>query len=302
VQHHPVMVKEVLLYLNPRPGQTVVDCTVGEGGHAREILGRIGEEGMLIGLDKDNEILERTEAALGGRPNVRLMHKDFRFLSQALEEAGVKAADGLLFDLGISSYHLDNPSRGFSFMSDGPLDMRLNRTQEKTAADLVNQLPESELAEILWEYGEEPKSRRIAACIAKERGDRPITTTEGLKKTIIRATGARHGATHAATRTFQALRIAVNDELTSIHEAMRVLPHVLRSGGRAVVISFHSLEDRIVKRVLRDLASAGCAKNLTRKPVLPSKAEMESNPRSRSAKLRAMEAVEYPVTDRRDGR
>jgi 16S rRNA (cytosine1402-N4)-methyltransferase len=289
------MVKEVLLYLNPRPGQTVVDCTTGEGGHAREILERIGEEGMLVGLDKDKEILNRAEELFGTRSNVRLVHSDFRDIEKALEKAGYKGADGVLFDLGVSSYHLDRPERGFSFRAEGPLDMRLDRTQEETAADLVNRLPEKELAGILWDYGEEPKSRRIAAFVAERRKSAPIGTTQELKELVVRATGGRRGATHAATRTFQALRIAVNRELEALHEAMQALPRVLRPGGRAVVITFHSLEDRIVKRVLRGLVKAGCAKDLARKPVLPSRDEVEANPRARSAKLRAVEVVANPA-------
>jgi 16S rRNA (cytosine1402-N4)-methyltransferase len=283
------MIEEVLLYLNLQRGHTAVDCTIGEGGHAVRILEIIGEAGMLIGLDKDEEILQRARERLGERPNVLLKHADFRDLRGVLGELGVEKVDGLLFDLGVSSFHLDNPKRGFSFMSDGPLDMRLDRTQQETAADLVNNLSEEELARILHEYGEEPRSRRIARFIAEARKTRRVTTTGQLKELTVRATGGRHGATHAATRTFQALRIAVNDELASLHDAMRLLPEALRSGGRAVVISFHSLEDRIVKRVLRGLAATGKAQILTRKPVLPSAAEVKENPRSRSAKLRALE-------------
>jgi len=289
VQHQPVLVKELMQYLNPREGQIIVDCTIGEGGHAIRILEGIGERGMLIGLDKDAEILELARRKLSGRPNVRLKHMDFANLPEALHELGFGKVDGALFDLGISSYHLERPERGFSFMAEGPLDMRMDRGQQKTAADLLNTLPEAELAKIIREYGEEPKARRIALRIVKARKEAPVNSTGQLKELIVRATGGRHGARHAATRTFQALRIAVNDELGALHRALKALPEVLLPGGRAVVISFHSLEDRIAKRTFRELVSAGWAKVLTPKPVLPSLEEVEKNPRSRSAKLRALE-------------
>lgn len=287
--HRPVMIEEVMHYLNIKKGHTVADCTVGEGGHAVRMLEAIDKEGMLIGLDKDGEILRQAKERLGNKANVRLIHGNFIRLSEVLSKLGRENADGVLFDLGVSSYHLDDPKRGFSFISEGPLDMRLDRSQEKNAEELVNELPEKELAGILYEYGEEPKSRRIAKSIVEARKNSRITTTGQLKDLVVRATGGRHGTAHTATRTFQALRIAVNDELSSLHAAMLALPDVLAAGGRAVVISFHSLEDRIVKRVFRDLAATGDAKILTKKPVLPSSAEVEENPRARSAKLRALE-------------
>ena len=289
MQHRSVMVEEILFYLNPQPAQTVVDCTVGEGGHAVRILERIGEGGMLVGLDKDGEILQQAKKHLGDRSNVRLVQDDFCNLCELLDEQGLDNIDGLLFDLGVSSLHLNSAQRGFSFMSDGPLDMRFDRSRGETAADLANNLAQEELAMILKEYGEEPKSRPIAKSIASARKKGRISTTEQLKKLAVRATGGRHGASHAATRTFQAFRIAVNDELSSLHKAMQALPEVLGDDGRAVVISYHSLEDRIVKRAFRDLAATGRAKVLTRKPVRAAQAEVEANPRSRSAKLRALE-------------
>lgn len=289
MRHRPVMVEEVLLYLNPQQGHTVIDCTMGEGGHGVEILKRIGGDGTLIGLDKDEEALLEAKKRFGEEPNVQLLREDFSNLCELLDEMGLENVDGLLFDLGISSYQLDDPGRGFSFRSDGPLDMRFDRTQERTAEDLVNDLPEKELVRIIQEYGEEPSARRIAREIVKVRKARRITTTGELKELVVRATGGRHGATHAATRTFQAFRIAVNDELKSLHVAMQSVPEVLREGGRAVVISYHSLEDRIVKRDLRDLAATGSVEVLTRKPVLPSRVDVDANPRSRSAKLRALE-------------
>jgi 16S rRNA (cytosine1402-N4)-methyltransferase len=285
------MVEEVLRYLDPKKGHTVVDCTIGEGGHAERILEMIGEEGMLVGIDRDAEVLLEAEKRFGGRSNVKLAHEDFCCLCELLDEMGLEEIDGLLFDLGVSSRQLTDPERGFSFISDGPLDMRFDRTMEKSAMDLVNGLPEKELARIIREYGEEPKARRIAREIVKERKSGPISTTGHLKDIVIRATGGRHGATHTATRTFQALRIAVNDELASVHSAMKTIPEVLRDGGRAVAISFHSLEDRIVKRTFRAMEAAGSARVLTRKAVRPSKSEVDDNPRSRSAKLRALEAV-----------
>ena len=257
MQHRPVMVEEILFYLNPQPAQTVVDCTVGEGGHAVRILERIGEGGMLVGLDKDGEILQQAKKHLGDRSNVRLVQDDFCNLCELLDEQGLDNIDGLFVQLL-------------------PRLLGANLEQE-------------ELARILHEYGEEPKSRSIAKSIASARKKGRISTTEQLKKLAVRATGGRHGASHAATRTFQAFRIAVNDELSSLHKAMQALPEVLGDDGRAVVISYHSLEDRIVKRAFRDLAATGRAKVLTRKPVRAAQAEVEANPRSRSAKLRALE-------------
>lgn len=290
--HQPVMLEEAMHYLKPKKGHTQVDCTIGEGGHSAEILRSIGEEGMLIGIDRDEEILARAKTRLAGMPNLRLVQGDFRNLRDILSAEGLRKADGVLFDLGVSSYHIDTPERGFSFSSEGPLDMRLDRSQEGTAEDLVNELPEGELEGLIREYGEEPKARRIARCIVEARSRERITTTSQLKELIVRATGGRHGAAHTATRTFQALRIAVNDELNSLAIATGQLTDVLRPGGRAVIISFHSLEDRIAKRALRDLAAAGAAKVLTKKPVLPSREEVERNPRSRSAKLRALEVLQ----------
>jgi 16S rRNA (cytosine1402-N4)-methyltransferase len=290
--HQPVMLEEAMHYLSPRKGQVQVDCTVGEGGHSAEIVRRIGEEGMLVGIDKDEEILSRVRNRFAGIANVQLVHGDFRSLREILTGLGFEKVNGVLFDLGVSSYHFETPARGFSFSGNGPLDMRLDRSQERTAEDLVNDLPESELAGIIRDYGEEPRAKRIARFIAAARKDGRITTTNELKELVISATGGRRGSIHTATRTFQALRIAVNDELASLSAATSQLPEVLGPGGRAVAISFHSLEDRIVKRALRDLAATGLAKVLTRKPVLPSREEVERNSRSRSAKLRALEVLQ----------
>jgi 16S rRNA (cytosine1402-N4)-methyltransferase len=286
------MLEEAMYYLKPEKGHIQVDCTIGEGGHSTELLKRIGEEGMLIGIDRDEEILSQAKKRLAGSGNVRLVHGDFRYLRDILNEQGCERVDGVLFDLGVSSYHLDNPARGFSFSAEGPLDMRLDRSEGRTAEDLVNELPEGELAKIVREYGEEPRARRIARFVCEARKRARITTTGQLKELVVSATGGRHGSSHTATRTFQALRIAVNDELTSLAIAAKELLNVLRPAGRAVIISFHSLEDRIAKRALRDLAAAGPAKVLTKKPVLPSRAEVERNPRSRSAKLRALEVLQ----------
>jgi len=286
------MLEEAMHYLSPKNGQVQVDCTVGEGGHSAAILRRIGEEGMLVGIDRDEDILSRSRNRFAGIPNVRLVQGDFRFLRDILAGLGFEKVDGVLFDLGVSSYHFETPARGFSFSSEGPLDMRLDRDEDTTAEDLVNDLPENELASIIRDYGEEPKARRIARFIAAARKDKRITTTDELKELVVSATGGRRGSTHTATRTFQALRIAVNDELASLSAAASQLLEVLGPGGRAVAISFHSLEDRIVKRALRDLAATGLAKVLTRKPVLPSREEVERNSRSRSAKLRALEVLQ----------
>jgi 16S rRNA (cytosine1402-N4)-methyltransferase len=303
------MSDEVIRLLAPKSGGVYVDGTVGGGGHSRRILESSSPDGILVGFDRDEEALrvaaERL-ARFGGR--VRLFHRNFAELESSLNEAGIDAIDGLLLDLGVSSYQLDKGDRGFSFQKDAPLDMRMDSSSGETAEDLVNNLSEKELAGIIRNYGEERWAVRIAKRIVEARRTVPIKTTMQLvdiiKGSIPRAKWEER--IHPATRTFQALRIAVNHELESLEKGLNEGTKMLRSGGRIAVISFHSLEDRIVKNVFRSFAK-GCVcpksaplcvcgkvpllKVITGKPVLPGNEEIASNPRSRSAKLRVAEKL-----------
>jgi len=288
--HVSVLLAEALELLAVRPGGLWVDGTVGLGGHAAALLRASAPDGRLLGLDRDTETLERARAALAGfGDRVRLDAGDYREIPQRL---GDERADGVLLDLGISSAQLDDPERGFSFQSDGPLDMRMDRREGTTAADVVNHLPEKELADLIYAYGEERQSRRIARAIVRSRERAPLGTTAELAEIVRRATrtgaprGARRGL-HPATRTFQALRIYVNRELEGLGEALERIAGCLAPEGRMAVIAFHSLEDRAVKNAFRDLARRGW-RQLTKKPVRPSEAETRANPRARSARLRAL--------------
>jgi len=271
-----------------RPGGVWVDGTLGAAGHARALLERSAPDGRLLAVDRDAESLERAAASLAAGSRAELVHADFRELPELLDARGLRP-DGVLLDLGISSLQLDDPERGFSFRHDGPLDMRLDRSRGETAADLVRDLPEEELADLIYRYGEERASRRVARALvwARERG--PITTTAELAAVVRRAVrrGRRVGL-DPATRTFQALRIAVNRELEGLGDTLRALAARLAPGGRLAVIAFHSLEDREVKHTFRDLAR-GSYRLVVRKPVRPGEAERAANPRSRSARLRALE-------------
>ena len=284
--HASVLLREALELLAVRPGGLWVDGTVGLGGHAEAILRASGPDGRLLGTDRDGETLERARARLapfGDR--ARLEQQDFRDVPRQL--AG-EAADGILLDLGVSSVQLDDPERGFSFQAEGPLDMRLDRTARTTAADLVNGLPERDLADLIYEYGEERASRRIARAIVREREREPIETTTRLADVVRRAAprSSRPGL-HPATRTFQALRIRTNRELDRLPEALTALAACLAPGGRLAVIAFHSLEDRPVKQTFRALGGQGY-RELARKPVRPGEDETRENPRARSARLRAL--------------
>jgi 16S rRNA (cytosine1402-N4)-methyltransferase len=284
--HTPVLLGEVLEWLQPRPGGVHVDATVGLGGHAAAITERIGPEGQLIGIDRDPEAVALASRRLAGfGDRVRIAHANFDRLAAVLDALGIGQVDGVLFDLGVSSLQLDTPSRGFSFRDAGPLDMRMDPGEARTAADLVNRLPQHDLADILHRYGEERFARRVAREIVRRR---PLRTTEELRDAVRAAVPRRTWPRNVdvATRTFQALRIAVNRELESLE---RVIPQTvgrLQPGGRIVVIAFHSLEDRIVKRAL---AADQRLHVLTRKPVRPGPQEVARNPRSRSARLRAAE-------------
>ena len=296
VSHEPVMLKEALDFLDLKKGGIYVDCTLGAGGHSKEILARIGEEGRLIAFDKDGTALERSKEVLDPYlDQVVFVHRDYRQLADALEELEISQVDGVLFDLGISSYQVLEPERGFSYNYDAALDMRMDQESETTAAELVNNLPEKELANIIYRYGEERWSRRIASFIVEHRKKTPVETTGQLVEIIKAAIPAavRRRGPHPARRTFQALRIAVNDELTGVEVGLRAGISYLKPGGRIVVISFHSLEDRIAKHVFREQAhpSQEVIRILTKKPLVPAAQEVTDNPRSRSAKLRAAEKL-----------
>jgi 16S rRNA (cytosine1402-N4)-methyltransferase len=288
--HVPVLPAEVLAGLQPRPGGRYLDGTLGGGGHAAAVLAASTPDGRLLGLDVDPAALAAASerlAAYGER--FVAARGNFREVGRLARAHGFGAIDGALLDLGVSSYQLDTPERGFSFQGDAPLDMRLDPAGDVTAADLVNELPETELADIIYQYGEERGSRRIARLISEARRRARIETTAELAALVTRALGGRHGKIHPATRTFQALRIAVNRELESLELALPQLVELLAPGGRLAVIAFHSLEDRIVKLFFRAEADAGRLRIITKKPLEAGAEEARANPRSRSAKLRVAE-------------
>jgi 16S rRNA (cytosine1402-N4)-methyltransferase len=284
--HEPVLLAETLEMLAVRPGGLYVDGTVGLGGHAAAILDAGAPSARLVGFDRDAETLERARAALarfGDR--VRLEHADFR---EAPARLAGDRADGVVLDLGVSSAQLDTAERGFSFQADGPLDMRMDRSTGETAAEVVNTMDERDLADVIYRYGEERASRRIARAIVSARRKAPITTTSALAAIVRRAAGGpRRPRIDPATRTFQALRIHVNAELDRLSDALRALAAILAPGGRLAVIAFHSLEDREVKHTFRALGGEGY-EVLTKKPVRPGAAEEARNPRARSARLRGL--------------
>jgi 16S rRNA (cytosine1402-N4)-methyltransferase len=298
-RHVPVLLSEVIAGLAPRAGGRYVDATLGGGGHALATLAASSPDGRLLGIDADPAALTAAGARLaiyGERAT--LAHGNFRDLAALAREHGFAQVDGILLDLGVSSHQLDTPERGFSFTADAPLDMRLDPTQGETAADLVNATPEDQLADLIYRYGEERGSRRIARFIAEARRRQPIATTAELADLVARALGGRHGKIHPATRTFQALRIAVNRELESLEAALPQAVELLAPGGRLAVIAFHSLEDRIVKLFFRaesgyggDNAGAERLQIITKKPIEASDQEARTNPRSRSAKLRVAEKL-----------
>ena len=284
--HVSVLLAETLELLAVKSGGLYVDGTVGLGGHAEAVLHACAPDGRLLGLDRDGETLERAKARLarfGDR--ARLERADYREIPDRL--AG-EQADGILLDLGISSVQLDDAERGFSFQAEGPLDMRMDRSAGETAAEIVNRTREKELADLIYEYGEEPAARRIARAIAFARERKPLETTTELADVVRRAAGrSRRPGLHPATRTFQALRIRVNRELDGLGEALERAAACLRPGGRMAVIAFHSLEDRAAKEAFRALAARGF-RPLTNKPLRPGEAEVRANPRARSARLRAV--------------
>jgi 16S rRNA (cytosine1402-N4)-methyltransferase len=287
-RHQPVLPAETLRLLNPLPGETWVDCTAGVGGHSHLIAEKLGNTGRLIALDQDPTMLDLARVRLSGLP-VTLVHANFDQVAGVLSNLGIVAADGVLADLGFCSDQMEQAARGFSFRDDGPLDMRLDPTQGESAAGLINHLSESALADVFWEFGEERYSRRIARKIVEERQAKPLTTTAELAG-LVRSCVPRAGGIDPATRVFQAIRIAVNDELGSLERLLASLPQVVKPGGRAGIISFHSLEDRKAKHTFRNQQLWVPA---TKKPVEASEEEIARNPRARSAKLRVATRIGY---------
>ena len=294
--HVSVLANEICHWLSPKPGGIYVDCTLGVGGTSLKILERSGNNAYIIGLDRDPEALAYAEKNL--EPfcsHVKLYCGNYSHLADFVRQAGFEKVDGVVFDLGVSSLQLDRPERGFSFASDGPLDMRMNQTQGPTAADLVMNLPEKELANLIFSYGEERFSRRIARAIVHARKTIPLETTQALVAVIQNAVphAYRKGRINCATRTFQALRIRVNQELDLLRPALESAVNLLKDGGRLCVVAFHSLEDRVVKHTFRALAGGEhpTITLLTKKPVTASQQEIQQNPRSRSAKLRVAERL-----------
>jgi len=307
--HKPVMLAEVLSFLQPQSGQTFIDCTIGGGGHALEIVKRILPGGKLVGIDRDEEALRAAAQYLEPySENVIFEKGNFADLEAIAGGLGIQTVDGVLFDLGVSSRQLESAERGFSFRYDAPLDMRMDTAQAVTARELVNSMSERRLAELIWKFGEERWAKRIAKFIADRRARQPIQTTSELVGIILAAipAGARTETIHPATRTFQALRIAVNQELESLQAGLDAAIRLLAQSGRACVLSYHSLEDRIVKQAFAKHAgrcvcpstlpvcACGAKKSikiLTKRPVVPSEDEVCANPRARSARLRAAEKI-----------
>lgn len=307
--HTPVLLAEVLAALQPHPGGVYLDGTLGGGGHAAAVLQQAQPGGHLLGIDADPAALQATRERLVALPpelappgSYTLVQDNFGNIAAIAQAHNITAIDGLLLDLGVSSHQLDTPERGFAFSMDGPLDMRFDPTQEVTAADLVNRLDEQPLADLIYRYGEERASRRIARRLVERRRQKHIMSTSELATLVAQALGGpgRRGGMHPATRTFQALRIAVNNELGQLEAALPQAVALLRPGGRLAVISFHSLEDRIVKQFFRAESGYGGSaaperpvrlRIITKKPVEASASEVQANPRSRSARLRVAERV-----------
>jgi 16S rRNA (cytosine1402-N4)-methyltransferase len=289
IVHLPVMMKEVIEVLKPKEHGIYVDATIGLGGHAENILKLSGSEGKLIGIDRDEDTLKIASRRLSNK-RVVLKRGNFSDMEVMLFTEGIHGVDGVLFDLGISMFQLKQPSRGFSFISDERLDMRMDKMQSLSAWDVVNKYPERKLERIIREFGEERLSRKIAISIVRQRGRKPIDTCYELAKLVEHVYGKR-GRIHPATKTFQALRIEVNKELDQLKAGLDASLRLLKKGGRLCVISYHSLEDRIVKNFILSNSKKGLLKIITKKPVTPSSEEIKINPSSRSAKLRAAEKI-----------
>ena len=300
-KHYPVMLKETVDFLDIKKGGIYVDCTLGGGGHSGEVLKRLDGTGRLISIDRDTAAIENAKKLFAGADNLTTVHSSFDELENILDSLNIDKIDGIMMDLGVSSYQIDNPERGFSYMSDAPLDMRMDGTESFSAYDIVNGYSEEKLTDIFFTYGEERHSRRIAAAIVSERAISPIKTT-GQLVDIIASKIPAHEKGHPAKRCFQAIRIEVNNELRQIEPTIKTAADKLKEGGRIAVISFHSLEDAIVKKTFaflakgcicpKDFPVCVCGKKpeveiLTKKPILPSENELMENNRSASAKLRA---------------
>jgi 16S rRNA (cytosine1402-N4)-methyltransferase len=304
-QHQPVLLEEVVKALKIRADGKYLDGTFGRGGHSRAILGRLSEQGRLFSLDRDPEAVAAGEESMGGDPRFSIAQGNYADMIRYVHAWGVEEGlDGVLLDIGVSSPQLDNPERGFSFMGDGPLDMRMNPLQGESAAEWLANAPERELTRVFWEFGEERHARRIARSIVMARQQQRLETTGQLAQLIEKTIGRREGKKHPATRCFQAIRIVVNDELANLAKGLEAAIEGLRPGGRLAVISFHSLEDRLVKRTIREAARPGrVRRNIPEhpdlKPVLkpvgkairPSPAELSVNPRARSAIMRVAEKL-----------
>lgn len=293
-QHNPVMLNEAKAYLELKPGKIIIDATVGTGGHSEELLKGIIPGGRLIGLDRDEDSLAIARERLSAFGSAcTLVYSNFTDIDAVLKKLKLKAVDGILFDLGISSFQLDNPERGFSFQAGGPLDMRMDRKGCISAYDLVNNLTEEEISGLLWSFGQERWHNRIARFLVKEREKHPIATTRELCDIVARAVPYKyqHYRIHPATRTFQAMRIAVNREIEALETAMHKALGLLNKNGRICAISFHSLEDRVVKLALRKAAQEGKVKLVIPKPIGPQEEEIRDNPSSRSAKMRVAERL-----------
>ena len=304
-KHIPIMLKECMDGLNINPDGIYVDGTMGGAGHSSEIVKKLSSQGMLIGIDRDEEALQASRERLKEYNNVVYVHDNHDNIKEILENLDIESVDGILLDLGVSSYQIDNAERGFSYMKSSTLDMRMDTSQEKTAKQVVNQYSEEELARIIYEYGEEKFSRRIARKIVEYRKEKEIETTDELVNIIKSVVPVMHNG-HSAKRTFQAIRIEVNDEIKKLYDTIIDAIDALKSGGRLCVITFHSLEDRAVKNAFKDsegqcicppgLPYCVCGaikkgKIITKKPILPSEEEMNVNSRSKSAKLRIFEKI-----------
>ncbi len=290
--HVPVLLNKVIEYLNPSPGNIIVDCTAGTGGHSLKIGSRIAPGGRLVMIDRDERVLQTASKRVSTIENVSILAENYSALPEILDHLGITGIDGILFDLGVSSIQLDTAERGFSFNQNGPLDMRMNQTEDTlTAAEIVNTWPRERLAQILREYSDERLAGKIAAYIDRQRKETPFQDTRSLAETVCRAYGPKRHRIHPATRTFQALRIAVNRELEYLEYALVSGFDTLNPSGRMVVLSFHSAEDKIVKTFFRRMQDNQHGIILTKKPLLPTEVEIKENRRAHSAKLRAVEKI-----------
>jgi len=294
--HIPVMLHEVIDYLNLAPGKIIIDATIGTGGHSLEILKKITPGGRLICIDRDQDSLDVCRNRLAEfKDACEFIHSNFADLDQVLGKLGIKDVDGIVFDLGMSSYQLKDAQRGFSFQEEGPLDMRLDRSSYISAYDLINNLNENEISHLLWNFGQERWHNRIAHLLIEERKLEPISTTKQLADLVMRAIPYRYRKSyyriHPATRTFQAVRIAVNRELEILESSITKAVTVLKQQARICVISFHSLEDRAIKHTFRALKADGMVDIITSKPLVPTDGEIEANPSSRSSKFRVAQRI-----------